>query len=146
MARGINKVILVGRLGADPDSRTMPSSETVVTNLSLATSENWTTRDGEKKEKTEWHRVVFFDRVAEIARDHLKKGSLIYIEGKLQSRKFEDKNGIEKWTTEVIVRFPAQLQMLGKKDDFEPNHSSPNSHSDTDTFNQDDEFDDDIPF
>ena len=143
---GINKVILVGRLGADPDSRTMPSSETVVTNLSLATSENWTTRDGEKKEKTEWHRVVFFDRVAEIARDHLKKGSLIYIEGKLQSRKFEDKNGIEKWTTEVIVRFPAQLQMLGKKDDFEPNHSSPDSHSDTDTFNQDDEFDDDIPF
>ena len=144
--RGINNVILVGRLGADPDSRTMPSSETVVTNLSVATSENWTTRDGEKKEKTEWHRVVFFDRVAEIARDYLKKGSLIYIEGKLQSRKFEDKDGIEKWTTEVIVRFPAQLQMLGKKDDFESNHSSSDSHSDTDTFNQDDEFDDDIPF
>ena len=140
MASGINKVILVGRLGADPDSRTMPTSETVVTNVSLATSESWDNKStGEREEKTQWHRVVFWNRVAEIARDFLSKGSLIYVEGKLESRKFEDKDGVEKYTTEVIVRFPGQLQMLDSKKDVTKQDSSSNEFVD-------EEFDDDIPF
>ena len=90
MARGINKVIIVGNLGADPDSRAMPSGN-AVTNISVATSESWNDREtGEKKEKTEWHRVVFFNRLAEIAAQYLKKGSQVYVEGKLQTRKWED--------------------------------------------------------
>ena len=140
MASGINKVILVGRLGADPDSRTMPTSETVVTNVSLATSESWDNKStGEREEKTQWHRVVFWNRVAEIARDFLSKGSLIYVEGKLESRKFEDKDGVEKYTTEVIVRFPGQLQMLDSKKDVTKQDSSSNEFVD-------EELDDDIPF
>ena len=87
MARGINKVIIVGNLGADPDSRAMPSGN-AVTNISVATSESWNDKEtGEKQEKTEWHRVVFFGRLAEIASDYLKKGSQVYVEGKLQTRK-----------------------------------------------------------
>ena len=148
MASGINKVILVGRLGADPDSRTMPTSETVVTNVSLATSESWNNKStGEREEKTQWHRVVFWNRVAETARDFLRKGSLIYVEGKLESRKFEDKDGVEKYTTEVIVRFPGQLQMLESKKDGDTfnqdNVTKPDSSSNEFV---DEEFDDDIPF
>ena len=110
MARGINKVIIVGNLGADPDSRAMPSGN-AVTNISVATSESWNDRDtGEKQEKTEWHRVVFFNRLAEIAAQYLKKGSQVYVEGKLQTRKWEDKEGNERWTTEVVAN---QMQMLG---------------------------------
>ena len=144
MARGINKVIIVGNLGADPDSRAMPSGN-AVTNISVATSESWNDRDsGEKKEKTEWHRVVFFNRLAEIAAQYLKKGSQVYVEGKLQTRKWEDKEGNERWTTEVVAN---QMQMLGDRmsgDMSNDNASSSQSSSDND--NPDIEFDDDIPF
>ena len=129
MARGINKVIIVGNLGADPDSRAMPSGN-AVTNISVATSESWNDREtGEKQEKTEWHRVVFFNRLAEIAAQYLKKGSQVYVEGKLQTRKWEDKEGNERWTTEVVAN---QMQMLGNNDS-------------TYSFNQD-ISDEDIPF
>ncbi len=144
MARGINKVIIVGNLGADPDSRAMPSGN-AVTNISVATSESWNDRDtGEKKEKTEWHRVVFFNRLAEIAAQYLKKGSQVYVEGKLQTRKWEDKEGNERWTTEVVAN---QMQMLGDRmsnDMSSDNASSSQSSSDNDFST--DEFDDDIPF
>ena len=144
MARGINKVIIVGNLGADPDSRAMPSGN-AVTNISVATSESWNDRDtGEKKEKTEWHRVVFFNRLAEIAAQYLKKGSQVYVEGKLQTRKWEDKEGNERWTTEVVAN---QMQMLGDRmsgDMSNDNASSSQSTSDNDFST--DEFDDDIPF
>ena len=144
MARGINKVIIVGNLGADPDSRAMPSGN-AVTNISVATSESWNDRDtGEKQEKTEWHRVVFFNRLAEIAAQYLKKGSQVYVEGKLQTRKWEDKEGNERWTTEVVAN---QMQMLGdrmSKDMSNDNASSSQSTSDNDFST--DEFDDDIPF
>ena len=144
MARGINKVIIVGNLGADNDSRAMPSGN-AVTNISVATSESWNDRDtGEKKEKTEWHRVVFFNRLAEIAAQYLKKGSQVYVEGKLQTRKWEDKEGNERWTTEIVAN---QMQMLGDRmsgDISNDNASSSQSSSDND--NPDIEFDDDIPF
>ena len=132
MARGINKVIIVGNLGADPDSRAMPSGN-AVTNISVATSESWNDRDtGEKQEKTEWHRVVFFNRLAEIAAQYLKKGSQVYVEGKLQTRKWEDKEGNERWTTEVVAN---QMQMLGDRmsgDMSNDNSSSSQSTSDND--------------
>ena len=144
MARGINKVIIVGNLGADPDSRAMPSGN-AVTNISVATSESWNDKDtGEKQEKTEWHRVVFFNRLAEIAAQYLKKGSQVYVEGKLQTRKWEDKEGNERWTTEIVAN---QMQMLGDRmsnDMSNDNASSSQSSSDND-FSTDD-FDDDIPF
>ena len=144
MARGINKVIIVGNLGADPDSRAMPSGN-AVTNINVATSESWNDRDtGEKQEKTEWHRVVFFNRLAEIAAQYLKKGSQVYVEGKLQTRKWEDKEGNERWTTEVVAN---QMQMLGDRmsnDMSNDNASSSQSSSDNDFST--DEFDDDIPF
>ena len=144
MARGINKVIIVGNLGADPDSRAMPSGN-AVTNISVATSESWNDREtGEKQEKTEWHRVVFFNRLAEIAAQYLKKGSQVYVEGKLQTRKWEDKEGNERWTTEVVAN---QMQMLGDRmsgDMSNDNASSSQSTSDNDFST--DEFDDDIPF
>ncbi len=144
MARGINKVIIVGNLGADPDSRAMPSGN-AVTNISVATSESWNDRDtGEKQEKTEWHRVVFFNRLAEIAAQYLKKGSQVYVEGKLQTRKWEDKEGNERWTTEVVAN---QMQMLG--DRMSNNMTSDNASSSQSSSDNDfstDEFDDDIPF
>ena len=144
MARGINKVIIVGNLGADPDSRAMPSGN-AVTNISVATSESWNDRDtGEKQEKTEWHRVVFFNRLAEIAAQYLRKGSQVYVEGKIQTRKWEDKEGNERWTTEIVAN---QMQMLGDRmsnNMSNDNASSPQSSSDNDFST--DEFDDDIPF
>ena len=144
MARGVNKVIIVGNLGADPDSKSMPSGN-MVANFSVATSESWNDRDtGERQEKTEWHRVVFFNRLAEIAAQYLKKGSQVYVEGKLQTRKWEDKEGNERWTTEVVAN---QMQMLGDRmsgDMSNDNASSSQSTSDNDFST--DEFDDDIPF
>ena len=93
MARGVNKAIIVGYLGTDPDSKAMPSGN-MVTNFSVATTESWNDRDtGERQEKTEWHRVVFFGRLAEIADQYLRKGSQVYVEGKLQTRKWQDENG-----------------------------------------------------
>ena len=110
MARGINKVILVGNLGADPETRYMPSGS-AVTNLSVATSESWKDKQtGEQKERTEWHKVAMFNRLAEIAAEYLRKGSQVYIEGKLRTRKWQDQNGQDRWTTEIIAD---EMQMLG---------------------------------
>jgi len=107
----VNKVILVGRLGKDPETRYMTNGE-AVTNATLATSENWKDKSGEKQEKTEWHNLVFYRRLAEIAGEYLKKGAQVYIEGKLQTRKYQTKEGQERYTTEIIVN---EMQMLGSK-------------------------------
>jgi len=112
MARGINKVILVGTCGQDPEVRYLPNG-TAVTNLSLATSEQWTDKQtNQKVEKTEWHRVSMFGKVAEIAGEYLRKGSQVYIEGKLQTREWE-KDGIKRYTTEIIVDMQGTMQLLG---------------------------------
>lgn len=112
MARGINKVILVGTCGQDPDVRYLPNGN-AVTNLSLATSEQWTDKQtGQKVEKTEWHRVSLFGKVAEIAGEYLRKGSQVYIEGKLQTREWE-KDGIKRYTTEIVVDMQGTMQLLG---------------------------------
>ena len=149
MARGINKVILVGTLGADPDTRYTPSNA-AVTNLSIATNESWKDKQsGEQIEKTEWHRVVMFNRLAEIASEYLRKGSQVYIEGKIQTRKWEDKEGKDRWTTEIVAN---EMQMLGARSSGgnsgaesrgEPatKSSSPASSPESS-----DDFDDDIPF
>ena len=144
MARGINKVIVVGNLGADPDSRSMPSGN-AVTNISVATSESWNDKEtGERQEKTEWHRVVFFGRLAEIASEYLKKGSQVYIEGKLQTRKWEDKEGNERWTTEIVSN---QMQMLGEKmSQSASNQGNVTKQNNSSNEFVDEEFDDDIPF
>ncbi len=144
MARGINKVIVVGNLGADPDSRSMPSGN-AVTNISVATSESWNDKEtGEKQEKTEWHRVVFFGRLAEIASDYLKKGSQVYVEGKLQTRKWEDKEGNERWTTEIVAN---QMQMLGERmSQSVSNQDNVTKQNNSSNEFVDEEFDDDIPF
>ena len=141
---GVNKVIVVGRLGSDPDTRYMPSGS-AVTNVSVATSESWKDKEtGEKVEKTEWHRVVFFNRLAEIASEYLKKGSQIYVEGRLQTRKWEDKEGNEKWTTEIVAN---QMQMLGERmsSGSSNNDRAPAQNTNKNDFANDD-FDDDIPF
>jgi single-strand DNA-binding protein len=110
MARGINKVILIGNLGADPETRAMPSGTTVA-NLRVATSESWRDKQsGEQQERTEWHRVALFGRLAEIAAEYLKKGSQVYIEGSLRTRKWQDKQGNGRYSTEIIGN---ELQMLG---------------------------------
>jgi len=151
MARGINKVILVGNLGADPETRYMPSGG-AVTNLSIATSETWKDKQsGEQKDRTEWHKVAMFGRLAEIAAEYLRKGSQVYIEGKLRTRKWQDKDGNDRWTTEIIAD---EMQMLGGRggaggggggggrsaDDSYggPGPSAPSG--------PDGDFDDDIPF
>lgn len=114
MARGVNKVILVGTCGQDPETRYLPSGN-AVTNLSLATSEQWTDKQtGQKVEKTEWHRVSLFGKVAEIAGEYLRKGSQVYIEGKLQTREWE-KDGIKRYTTEVVVDINGQMQLLDSR-------------------------------
>jgi len=112
MARGINKVILVGNLGRDPEVRALPSGGQV-TNIAIATSETWTDKNtGDKGERTEWHRVVFFNRLAEIAAQYLRKGSKVYIEGSLRTRKWQDKNGQDLYTTEIVAK---EMQMLDGK-------------------------------
>ncbi|MCH8137296.1 MAG: single-stranded DNA-binding protein [Proteobacteria bacterium] len=110
MARGVNKVILVGNLGSDPETRYMPSGD-AVTNISVATTESWKDKQtGEQKEKTEWHRVVMFRRLGEIAAEYLRKGSQVYIEGKLRTNKWKDRDGNDRYTTEIIAD---EMQMLG---------------------------------
>ncbi len=110
MARGINKVILIGNLGADPETRSMPSGMTVA-NIRVATSENWKDKQsGEQKERTEWHHVALFGRLGEIAGEYLRKGSQVYIEGSLRTRKWQDKEGRDRFTTEVIAN---DMQMIG---------------------------------
>ncbi len=107
----VNKVILVGNLGRDPETRYMPDGG-AVTNFSIATTDTWKDKSGEKQEKTEWHRISTFQRLAEIAGEYLKKGSQVYIEGRLQTRKWTDKDGVEKYTTEIIAD---KMQMLGSR-------------------------------
>ena len=119
MAGSVNKVILVGNLGKDPETRRMTSGDPIVT-FSLATSENWRDKaSGERKEKTEWHRVVIFNKnLAEVAEKYLRKGSKVYVEGSLQTRKWTDKDGAEKYTTEVVLQnFRGELTMLDSKGD-----------------------------
>lgn len=112
MARGVNKVILIGNLGQDPEVKYMPNGG-AVTNVTVATSETWKDKNtGEQKENTEWHRVVFFRRLAEIAGEYLKKGSKVYIEGKLQTRKWQDQQGNDRYTTEIIAN---EMQMLDSR-------------------------------
>ena len=110
MARGINKVILIGNLGNDPDTR-YTASGAAVTNISLATTDSWKDKEsGEQQDRTEWHRIVFFNRLAEIVSEYLKKGSQVYIEGRLQTRKWQDKEGKDRYTTEIVAN---EMQMLG---------------------------------
>jgi single-strand DNA-binding protein len=149
----VNKVILVGRLGKDPETRYMTSGE-AVTNATLATSENWKDKSGEKQEKTEWHNLVFYRRLAEIAGEYLKKGSQVYVEGKLQTRKWQTKEGQDRYTTEIIVN---EMQMLGGKStggSFEVVENKPAAASSASAApkaapaakSSFDSFDDDIPF
>jgi single-strand DNA-binding protein len=112
MARGVNKVILIGNLGKDPETRYMPSGS-AVTNLTLATSESWKDKQsGEQQERTEWHKIAMFGRLAEIAAEYLRKGSQVYVEGKLRTRKWQDKEGKDRWTTEIVAD---EMHMLGGK-------------------------------
>ena len=151
---GINKVILVGNLGAKPEVK-YASNGNAISNLSVATSESWTDKStGQKQERTEWHRVSLFGKLAEIAGQYLDKGSKVYVEGKLQTRKYTDKDGIERWTTDIVVSgFNGTLQMLDRRDDS--NSSAPAPSEDVAEKGQTepnitpvskDEFEDDIPF
>ena len=143
MARGINKVIVVGNLGADPDARYMPNGN-AVTNISVATTSSWKDKEsGERQEKTEWHRVVFFGRLAEIASEYLKKGSQVYVEGRLQTRKWEDKEGNDRWTTEIVAN---EMQMLGERISSSSNSNNSNTPKNSSSEFASDDFDDDIPF
>ena len=149
MARGINKVILVGNLGADPESRVSPNNTQVV-RVNLATSSGWKDKTtGEMQERTEWHRIVFFNRLAEIAAQYLRKGSKVYIEGSLRTSKYTDKNGVEKYTTEIIAN---EMQMLDSRGGSAPaassesrqEHAPATAASSAPAGNND--FEDDIPF
>ena len=139
--RGINKVIIIGNLGQDPETKYMPSGD-AVTNISIATSESWKDKQtGEQKERTEWHRVVFFKRLAEIAAEYLRKGSQVYIEGKLRTNKWQDKSGNDRYTTEIVAD---QMQMLGGRGDGSQGTKRPSDNASTQP--GPDDFDDDIPF
>jgi single-strand DNA-binding protein len=148
MARGVNKVILVGTCGQDPDARYLPNGNAVTT-LSLATSEKWTDKQsGQPVEKTEWHRVCLFGKVAEIAGQYLRKGSQVYIEGKLQTREWE-KDGVKRYTTEIIVDMRGALQLLGPKPEGQQAAPQPNQRPAPQQSQQaapPDSYDDDIPF
>lgn len=153
MAKGINKVILVGNLGGDPEVRYMPSGG-AVTNITVATSEVWKDKQtGEAKERTEWHRVIFFNRLAEIAGEYLKKGSKVYIEGSLRTRKWQDNSGQDRYTTEIVA---SEMQMLDSmpasterqanqagQQRSQPRPSNQQPQQQPPAF---DDFDDDIPF
>jgi len=157
-SRGVNKVILVGNLGQDPEVRHTPAGQ-IITTISIATSESWKDKNsGQTQEKTEWHRVVFFGKLAEIAGEYLKKGSQVYVEGKLQTRKWQDKQGQDRYTTEVIVDgFDGKMQMIGGKgEENKPNPQQapqPQQRKKPESQNEqqggidfDSSFDDDIPY
>ena len=152
MARGINRVILIGNLGSDPDLRYMPNGNAVC-NITLATSDSWKDKQtGQQQERTEWHRVSLFGKVAEIAGQYLRKGSKIYVEGRLQTREWE-KDGIKRYTTEVIVDMGGQMQMLDSKGDnagggqqAAARPAQQQSQQQSQAGGQFDNFDDDIPF
>jgi single-strand DNA-binding protein len=149
----VNKVILIGNLGKDPETRYMPNGD-AVTNITLATTETWKDKNGEKQEKTEWHRVTFYRKLAEIAGEYLKKGRPVYVEGRLETRKWTDKAGVERYTTDVIA---TDMKMLGSKPGgttyeapdreeggFAPSTSSSKAPARSSTGF--DDMDDDIPF
>ena len=146
----VNKVILIGNLGRDPETRYMSSGD-AVTNISLATTDVWKDKNGEKQEKTEWHRVTFYRKLAEIAGEYLKKGRSVYVEGKLETRKWTDKNGQDRYTTEIIA---TDMKMLGNRsgsDSFDSaekngNESSSGQQSSNRSNNAFDDMEDDIPF
>ena len=158
MARGINKVIIVGNLGNDPETRFMPTGG-AVTNITVATSIAWKDKNtGQQQEQTEWHRIVFFNRLAEIAGEYLKKGAKVYIEGSLRTNKWQDKDGNDRYTTEIVAK---EMQMLdsqgsngqqqGANNPQGSNQGRAQQHSPqvtevTETPVADDDFDDDIPF
>ncbi|ENE1198170.1 single-stranded DNA-binding protein [Salmonella enterica] len=168
-SRGVNKVILVGNLGQDPELRYMPNN-TAVANLSLATSDTWKDKQtGEQRERTEWHRVVLYGKLAEVASEYLRKGSQVYIEGELRTRKWTDQSGQERYTTEVVVSMQGTMQMLGGRGNGgsgqgqsqgswgKPQQPSGPTHSGTPpkkhpaneppiVFDDEIPFDDDIPF
>lgn len=156
MARGVNKVILIGNLGNDPDIR-YTAGGAAVANISLATAESWRDKEsGEQQERTEWHRIVFFGRLAEIVGEYLRKGSQVYVEGRLQTRKWQDKEGHDRYTTEIVAN---EMQMLGSKgggsSNYEPapqsqprqnNTPEPQAAPAPAPSAAADDFDDDIPF
>lgn len=156
MARGVNKVILIGNLGADPEVRYTPNGSAVA-NITLATSMTWRDKQsGELQERTEWHRTVFFNRLAEIVGEYLRKGSKVYIEGSLRTRKWQDKSGIDRYTTEIIAN---EMHMLDSKggngqSDYAAAASQHSNSSNSNTSNEQTagvaqdvpDFDDDIPF
>lgn len=148
MARGVNKVIIIGNLGADPETRYMPNGNAVC-NITLATTDSWKDKQtGQQQERTEWHRVVFFGRLAEVAGQYLRKGSKVYIEGRLQTREWE-KDGIKRYTTEVVVDVSGGMQMLDSRDsgrtDNQSQHKSARPALQVQA-QAPDEFDEDIPF
>ncbi len=153
MARGVNKVMLIGNLGADPEVRYTPNGSAVA-NITLATSMTWRDKQtGELQERTEWHRIVFFNRLAEIVGEYLRKGSKVYVEGSLRTRKWQDKNGVDRYTTEIIAN---EMHMLDSKGgsiqgDYPPpaqqGSQMPGEPAQAASIPQDmPDFDDDIPF
>jgi single-strand DNA-binding protein len=142
MAKGVNRVFLIGNLGKDPEVR-YGSSGNAITNVTLATSDSWKDKNtGEQQEKTEWHRVVFFNRLAEIAGEYLTKGSKVYVEGKLQTRKWQGDDGQDRYTTEIVA---SQMQMLDSKQggNYERQERAPHQQQKPE---QNQDFDDDIPW
>ena len=147
MARGVNRVIILGNLGQDPESRSLPNG-TAVTSISVATSEEWKDKQtGEKQSRTEWHRIIFFNKLAEIAGQYLKKGSKVYIEGSLRTRKWQDKNsGEDRYSTEVVA---SELQMLDSKQDGQQNNQGFQNNQAPQQSSQgfdDNDFSSEIPF
>jgi len=151
----VNKVIIIGNLGRDPETRYMPEGG-AITNISVATTEKWKDKNGEMQEKTEWHRVAFFGKLAEIAGEYLKKGSQVYVEGRLQTRKWQDKDGQDKYMTEIVAN---QMQMLGSRQGMgggsraaeggaaeEGGGSRPASKAPAKSGGKFDDLEDDIPF
>lgn len=145
----VNKVILIGNLGKDPEVRYMPSGE-AITNINIATTDTWKDKNGEKQERTEWHRIAFFGKLAEIAGEYLKKGNPVYVEGRLQTRKWQDKDGKDRYTTEIVAE---KMQMLGSRGGGSDapyagesaSRSAPASGAQKPAADFND-FDDDIPF
>lgn len=156
MARGVNKVILIGNLGADPETRFMPSGG-AVTKVKMATSESWKDKNtGEPKERTEWHTVLFFNRLAEVAGEYLHKGAKIYVEGQIRTRKWQGQDGQDRWTTEIIAKEMQMLDTRGPDNSQQggqqgggnsrPQQQAPTQQSSIDDGYNDGGFDDDIPF
>jgi len=147
VARGINKVIIVGNLGQDPDTRYSPSGA-AVTNFTVATNESWKDKEtGEQKDRTEWHKITMFGRLAEVSAEYLRKGSQVYIEGKLRTEKWKDKDGNERYTTKIIAD---EMQMLGGRGGggapMQDSGASQGAPPSPPPQGSSDEFDDDIPF